>query len=331
MTLKQKLHSILFVTAIGTITTFSSCKKDDDPIVVAPPVSNTITDIVVANPSFTLLKQAVVKAGLDTTLKSAGPFTVFAPDDAAFNAAGFTSTAITNTAAAALKSILLYHTIPAKIVAANVPAGPNAKVITASGDSVFVTKNTNGVFVNGVKVTAADIAADNGVIHKVGRVIKPATGDIVQTAGASGLDSLVKAVLRVKNGAGGDPNIVTTLSSGTLTVFAPTNAAFAQLLPALGVTNIDAISPATLAAVLKYHVVVGRAFSSDLVNAANVPMFAGGSTLIGLTATTATIKGNNSVLNLSVGGTTVNTCNIAGTDIMCRNGVVHLIDRVLLP
>jgi uncharacterized surface protein with fasciclin (FAS1) repeats len=332
MTINQKLQSLLFVTALGTITTFSSCKKDDPVVVPTPPVaSNTITDVVVANSSFTLLKQAVLKAGLDTTLRSAGPFTVFAPDDAAFTAAGFTSAAITSTSAASLKSILLYHTIPSKIVAASVPAGPNAKVITAGGDSVFVTKNGNGVFVNGVKVTAADIAADNGVIHKVGRVIKPASGNIVQTATAAGLDSLVKAVLRVQNGPGGDPNIVAALSSSTLTVFAPTNLAFTGLLQALNVNNIDLISPATLAAVLKYHVVGGRAFSSDLANGP-LTMLSSGNTTVNLPTTgSPTIKGNNAVLNLTVSGTAVNICNIVGTDIMCRNGVVHLIDRVLLP
>jgi uncharacterized surface protein with fasciclin (FAS1) repeats len=334
MKINQKLQSLFLVTAIGTMITFSSCKKDDDPVPVPPVAGTTITDVVVGNSAFTLLKQAVLKAGLDTTLKGAGPFTVFAPDDAAFTAGGFTSTVIGSAAVtpAALKAILLYHTIPGKILAAGVPVGPNAKVITAGGDSVFVTNNTNGVFVNGVKVTAADVPASNGVIHKVGRVILPPAGNIVETATAAGLDSLVKAILRAKNGAGGDPNIVTTLSTATLTVFAPTNAAFTQLLTALGVNNIDLISPATLATVLKYHVVVGRTFSSGLVNAASVPMVAGGNTTIGLTATSATIKGNNTVLTLSVGGSTNNICNItATTDVMCRNGVVHLIDRVLLP
>lgn len=321
--MKQTIKSLFFVTALGALV-ISSCKKKTDDIIVTPP-GTTITDVVVANPAFTLLKQAVVKADLGGTLSGAGPFTVFAPDDAAFNAAGFTTTVIGSAAVtpAALKNILLYHTIPAKILEADVPAGPNAKVITASGDSVFVTKNGNGVFVNGVKVTAADVPASNGVIHKVGRVIEPPTGTIVQTAVAKGLDSLVKAVLRV-NGAtvaqGGDPTLAATLGSATLTVFAPTNAAFTQLLQALSLTNIDQIPLATLTSVLKYHVVGGRAFSSALSNG-NLAMLAGGNTTISLT-TGATIKGN---------GNGTNASNITATDIMCRNGVVHLIDRVLLP
>jgi uncharacterized surface protein with fasciclin (FAS1) repeats len=350
MKINQKLQSIFIVTAIGTMITFSSCKKDDDPVPVPTPAAkNTITDIVVANASFTLLKQAVTRADLAGTLSGAGPFTVFAPDDAAFTAGGFPSTVIGNTAPAALSNILLYHTIPSKILASQVPAGPNAKVITQSGDSVFVTNKPNGggVFVNGVRVTGADIAADNGVIHRVGRVIKPAVGNIVATAqavggGADGLDSLVKAILRVNNATvaqGGDPTLVATLSGTTagapfapLTVFAPTNAAFTQLLVALGNTDINQITISTLNAVLKYHVVASRAFSSDLATG-NLTMLPGGAntTAINLSGTVPTITGRNSVLSLSVGGSTTNTCNIIGTDVMCRNGVVHLINRVLLP
>jgi uncharacterized surface protein with fasciclin (FAS1) repeats len=324
--MKQTLKSLFFVTALGALIITSSCKKDDDPVPTPTPTpGTTITDVVVGNASFTLLKQAVVKADLATTLSGAGPFTVFAPDDAAFTGAGFTSTVIASAAVtpAALKTILLYHTIPSKILAIDVPAGPNAKVITASGDSVFVTKNGSGVFVNGVKVTTADVPASNGVIHKVGRVILPPAGNIVETATAAGLDSLVKAVLRV-NGAtvaqGGDPTIAATLSTATITVFAPTNAAFTQLLQALTLTNINQIPLATLTAVLKYHVVGGRAFSSALANG-NLTMLAGGNTTISLTSG-ATIKGN---------GNGTNASNITATDIMCRNGVVHLIDRVLLP
>jgi uncharacterized surface protein with fasciclin (FAS1) repeats len=340
MKIYQTIQKLLFVTAVGTIVTFSSCKKDDPapPPVVTP--TNTITDIVVANTSFTLLEQAVVKADLAGALAGAGPFTVFAPDDAAFTAATLTSAGITATPAATLATVLKYHVIPSKILAANVPVGPNAKVTTLGGDSVFVTRNAAGVFVNGVRVTTADIAADNGVIHRVGRVIQPAAGNIVQTAqavtgGANGLDSLVKAILRV-NGAtvaqGGDPTLAATLGSATLTVFAPTNAAFTQLLQALSITNIDQISIGTLNAVLKYHVVGGRAFSSDLSNG-NLTMLPGGAntTAVSLAGAVPTITGRNSVLNLSVGGSTTNTCNIFGTDVMCRNGVVHLINKVLLP
>ena len=312
------IKSVLFAALLGAAISFSSCEKDDDPQVV----TNTITDVVVANTSFSVLKEAVVKANLATTLSGAGPFTVFAPDNTAFASAGITSSTVTALSATQLSDLLLYHTIGSKILAANVPAGPNAKVVTAGGDSVFVTKNAAGVFVNGIKVAVADIAADNGVIHQLSKALNKPSGNIVATAQAagSGLDSLVKAIVRANNAPGGDPTLINTLSTATITVFAPTNAAFTQLLTALGTNDINNIPVATLLAVLRYHVVGGRAFSSDLANG-NLAMLAGGNTTISLTAG-ATIRGNGN------GG---NASNIIATNIMARNGVVHAIDRVLLP
>jgi uncharacterized surface protein with fasciclin (FAS1) repeats len=312
------IKSVLFAALLGAAISLSSCEKDDDPQVV----TNTITDVVVANASFSVLKEAVVKANLATTLSGTGPFTVFAPDNAAFASAGITSATVTALSATQLSDLLLYHTIGSKILAANVPAGPNAKVVTAGGDSVFVTKNAAGVFVNGIKVAVADIAADNGVIHQLSKALNKPSGNIVATAQAagSGLDSLVKAIVRANNAPGGDPTLINTLSTATITVFAPTNAAFTQLLTALGTNDINNIPVATLLAVLRYHVVGGRAFSSDLANG-NLAMLAGGNTTISLTAG-ATIRGNGN------GG---NASNIIATNIMARNGVVHAIDRVLLP
>ena len=319
--MKQKntfIRSAMLI-AMGSMIFFSSCEKDDTP---AP--TNTITDIVVSGSTFTTLESAVLKANLQATLSGAGPFTVFAPDDAAFIASGITTATLNSLTAAQVQKILLYHTIGSKIAAADVPAGPNAKVITASGDSVFVTKNSTGVYVNGIKVTTADVSADNGVIHVIGKVLIPPAGNIVETAVASGLDSLVKAVTRATTASGGDPSLASTLGTARLTVFAPTNAAFTQLLSALSLAKIDDIPVATLLAVLRYHVVGGRAFSSDLSNS-SLAMLAGGNTTVNLSNGTGggpTITGN---------GNSGNKSNIIATNIVCRNGVVHLIDRVLIP
>jgi uncharacterized surface protein with fasciclin (FAS1) repeats len=319
--MKTRFNKILFAALSGAAIILSSCNKDDDPV-----VTNTITDVVSNSSSFSVLKEAVVKANLATTLSGAGPFTVFAPDNAAFASAGITSATVASLTSTQLSDLLLYHTIGSKILAADVPAGPNAKVVTAGGDSVFVTRNASGVYVNGIKVAAADIAADNGVIHQLSKALNKPSGNIVATAQAagSGLDSLVKAIVRANNAPGGDPTLINTLSTATITVFAPTNAAFTQLLGALGTNDINNIPVATLLAVLRYHVVGGRAFSSDLANG-NLAMLAGGNTTINLTNGSGggpTIKGNGNGANLS---------NIVGTNLMCRNGVVHVIDRVLLP
>ncbi len=317
MKINNQFRSIIAAVLTGSVLVLSSCDKDDDP-----KVTNTITDVVVGNANFSVLKEAVVKANLGSTLSGTGPFTVFAPDNAAFSSSGITSATVTALSPAQLSDLLLYHTTGAKILAADVPAGPNAKVVTAGGDSVFVTRKAAGVFVNGISVAQADISADNGVIHRLSKALNKPSGNIVATAQAagSGLDSLVKAVVRANNAPGGDPTLINTLSTATITVFAPTNAAFTQLLAALGTNNIDNIPVATLLAVLRYHVVGGRAFSSDLANG-SLAMLAGGNTTVSLTSG-ATIKGNGNGTNVS---------NITATNVMCRNGVVHVIDRVLLP
>lgn len=320
--MKTRFKHLLMAAAMGTAITVitASCSKDDDPA----PVDNTITGKVVADGSFSLLEKAVVKAGLQTTLSGTGPFTVFAPNDAAFGASGLTSASIDGLTADQLKRILLYHTLAAKVMAADVPAGPNAKVNTANtpADSIFVTRNAAGVYVNGIKVNTADVSASNGVIHVMDRVLLPPSGNIVATAqanlgGDNGLDSLVNAIVRADAAS---PGLINLINSNVLTVFAPTNKAFRDLLAALTLSNIDAIPIATLSAVLTYHVKAGRAFSSDLANG-NLAMFAGGNTTIAVSGSGATIKG------------TTNTAasNIIATNIMANNGVVHVIDRVLLP
>jgi len=321
MELKKFFSQTLLLGTVGISLFVTGCDKDDD---TPPVVTNTITDVVVKTDNFSTLEAAVIKANLQGTLAGAGPYTVFAPDNAAFAASGITSTVLNSLTQAQAANIILYHALGSKILAANVPAGPNAKVTTASGDSVFVTRNASGVYVNGIKVTTADVAADNGVIHVIGRVLMPPVGNIVQTAVASGLDSLVKAVTRATTGPGGDPTLTNTLSTATLTVFAPTNAAFTQLLSALTLTDINQIPMPTLLAVLRYHVVGARAFSSDLANGP-LAMLAGGNATISLTGGAG---GGPSIQGTGNGS---NKSNITATNIVCRNGVVHLIDRVLLP
>ncbi len=312
----MKLKNLFAVLSLSTLAlSFSSCDKEDDKT----PQLETITAQVVANTNLTLLESAVVKANLATTLSGAGPFTVFAPTDAAFAASGITAATINTLTPAQLQTILLYHTLGSEIFAANVPAGPNAKVITASNDSVFVTRNSSGVFVNGVKVAQADIDASNGVIHLLSAVLLPPVGNIVEVAQANpNFTFLVAAVLRASTGS---TNVAAVLTSaGPFTVFAPTNDAFI----AAGFANIAAINaaaPNTLASILTHHVVAGRVFSSDLVNGATPATLNPAPVTIGLTSGGATVKGRTNTV----------ASNIIGTNVMARNGVVHVIDRVLLP
>jgi uncharacterized surface protein with fasciclin (FAS1) repeats len=303
-------HFLVGTMLLSSVLLFTACKKDDDPA----PSANNIATIVSTNASFSTLYAGLQAAKLTDTFKATGPFTVFAPDNDAFSK--LTLNASNIGAVQGLSNILLYHTIKgSKITAAQVPAGPNAKVVTASGDSVFVTKNTAGVYINGIKVKQADVDATNGVVHVIERVLLPPAGNIVQVAQ---LDTtfklLVQAVVKC--------NLQGVLSGPSIfTVFAPTNTAFKQAgFDSAAIANATPATIATLSTVLKYHVISGRVFSSDLSEGLQPAMLDGGKTTITL-AGGAKVKGT----------TNTTASNIVVTDVMARNGVVHVIDRVLLP
>ncbi len=304
-----------------------SCSKDEAG---TTPADNTITGKVTSDASLSLFEKAMIKAGLNTTLSGTGPFTVFAPDDAAFAVSGITSASIDAMTTDDIKKLLLYHTLTSKIMAADMPAGPNAKILTANSpvDSVFVTKNSAGIFVNGIKVTAVDIAASNGVIHKLEKALLYPKANMVATVQASsggdnGLDSLARAITIVNLAS---PGLIALLNSNVLTVFAPTNKAFRDLLAALpgAPASLNDIPVATLGAALSYHVVPGRVFSANLANG-SLTMFAGGNTTINLT------NGSGGGPTITGNGNAGLKSNIVAINIMSTNGVLHVIDRVLLP
>jgi uncharacterized surface protein with fasciclin (FAS1) repeats len=317
--MKKRIFAYAIPTVIAAfLVIMSSCNKDDDDI---PTISGLVSD----RSSFTTLNAAVIKGGLVAKLNGTEQLTLLAPTNDAFAAAEITSAVLESLPSNDVANILYYHVIPSKILAADMPAGPNAKVLTFNGDSVFVTKNTNGVFVNGVKVAEADIVASNGVVHTLGTgVLKPAPGNILATAAANGLDSMVKALNFAATGAGGDPTIATSIANDLLTVFVPSNAAFTALLTDLALTDITQIPIATLIATLKFHAVQGRAFSSDLTNG-NLTMVSGGITTITLPSGTSTVA------TISGFGNGTNTAKIVKTNTIARNGVIHVIDKILIP
>ncbi len=309
MKIVQKFNRLFMIMALGTALVSTTSCKDDDP--VAQP--QTINDIVNTNADFTILKAAVSKAGLNAAL-STGTLTVFAPDDAAFAASGVTLATINSLSAADLANILTYHVVAANVTAANVPASDTVKSL--QGKNLYASKNANGVFVNGSRVKTADIAAANGTIHVISSMLTPPTQTIAEIATATPeLSLLLTAVVKA--------NLATAVSSaGKYTVFAPTNAAFAAAgFP--DAASINAAPDATIAAVVSAHVLGTNVFASDLINAATVSTIASGVTLtVGTSPASVKITGSASdVSNIIVP---------AGVNIIATNGVVHLIDRVLL-
>jgi uncharacterized surface protein with fasciclin (FAS1) repeats len=312
-------HTVSFFSSFISIFLFSilfvSCKKDED----IPEVKLSTLKAEIANRSdLSLMDLSVQKSGLSSKLDSAAAsLTLFAPTNDAFAASKIDATLINSLSLDQLKEIVLYHTIDVKYLSSELPDGPNAKVTTASGDSVFVTKNSSGVYINGIKVQTANIMASNGVLHTISKVLVSPVGNLVEAILAdTTLSYLAAAVVRASQG---NVNVAALLSSGgVFTVFAPTNQAFRNAGFAT-VNDINAADPNVLSSILTYHVLAGRVFSSDLTEGAQPTTLAGGSVTISL-VNGATVKGSGNT----------SSSNIIGTNIMGSNGVIHLIDRVLL-
>ena len=284
----------------------------DDKTVYIP--AGTVFDTAVAN-EFSLLAAAVTQAGLQAALEGAGPLTVFAPVNAAFEAlmSELNITAAGLLALPNLADILQYH-----VVAGNLTSGAivdQAPFVVASllGPDLLFTVDGGSVFVNGVEVVLADVPSTNGVVHAVGGVLLPA-GDIPTVATQAGIfETLLAALVQ--------ENLDTALAGvGPFTVFAPTDDAFAALMSALGVTASGLLATENLESILKYHVLSGATYSFDLLEALeDGPVYA------------ETLAGSVVKITLEGGSILVNGVAVASADILADNGVIHVVGEVLLP
>lgn len=285
--------------------------------VLLPP---DVVDLAIANASFSHLVDAVIKADLVDALKGDGPFTIFAPTDAAFEAlfADLGINGIEDLTAEDLIPILTYHVVSGNIRAADVSTGTvptlNTEAdieIDADGSSVILNGSSN--------VIATDVQGTNGVIHVIDKVLLPGAEEepqsIADIASANAdFSSLVAALAKAE--------LVETMDGeGSFTVFAPTNDAFQNLFNDLGVSGIDDLSKETLTQVLLYHVLGTKVMSTDIS--------------AGYVETLATNSPDMDpvVLRLDIdGGVKLNKeTMVTSADIEAFNGVIHVIDKVLLP
>jgi transforming growth factor-beta-induced protein len=292
---RRLVFSILVVLAlIAVVAGLVGCAKEKKDIV----------ETAIADGRFETLVAAVTAADLVDTLKGDGPYTVFAPTDDAFAKlpAGTVDALLKDIPT--LKDILLYHVVAGKVMAEDVVKLTSAT--TVLGEPVTISVSGSTVNVNDAKVTVTDIECSNGVIHVIDTVLLPPK-DIVETAMADDrFETLVAAVTAA--------DLVATLKgAGPYTVFAPTDDAFAKL-PAGTVASLLNNIPA-LKDILLYHVVSGKVMAEDVVK---------------LTSAT-TVLGK--AVTISVVGSTVkvNGATVVIADIECSNGVIHVIDTVLLP
>lgn len=293
-------------------------------------MEKTIVEIAVEAASadmdaeFTTLVAAVVAADLVEALSGEGPFTVFAPTDEAF-AAALEALDLTAEELLAdtetLTSVLLYHVVPAEVSAEAVMEldGEYAETLL-EGDKILIRASEDGVTVDGANVIATDIMGSNGIIHVIDAVIlpdgDPTIVDIAVEAASAEMDAefttLVAAVIAA--------DLVEALSDeGPFTVFAPTDEAFAAALEALGLTAEELLADTeTLTSVLLYHVVPGKVLAKDVVE------------LDGETVETL-LEDDGIMISVSEDGVMVDGANVIATDIIGSNGVIHVIDAVILP
>lgn len=302
-------------------------------------IVNTIVEPAYFNKNFSVLTEAVVTANLLSTLiDTEANYTLFAPNNDAFEAAGITS--LDGLTANDLTPILTYHVLGSEVFGDGLPATGSA--ITSLGGDFYLSINDNGAFINGLtKVTTATLAGealdyDNGVVHLINRTLLPASDDVVQIAVQASQASegaefgqLVAALTAVENDETTDDLITILSGDGPFTVFAPTDAAFQSLYDLADVADFDALVSAvgigTIEAVLKYHVVSGRVFSTDLPNLASSTVTTLGGTFT-LNLSSLTITDTDAALTLGSADAT-----IVDTDIFATNGVIHVIDEVILP
>jgi transforming growth factor-beta-induced protein len=270
--------------------------------------SNTIVDIAVGNPDFSTLVAALGAADLVDALSGEGPFTVFAPTNEAFAALpeGTLDELLLPENKQKLTDILLYHVVSGSVLAADVVTLSEAE--TLLGQNVAITVDMDKVMVNEANVVATDIIADNGVIHVIDSVILPKS-DIVDTAIADGRFTTLAAAL-------GAADLVETLKGeGPFTVFAPTDDAFAALPEGTVETLLLPENKQKLTDILLYHVVAGKVMAADVVTLTEAE----------------TVLGQAVAVKVDMGKVYINDAEVIITDIVTSNGVIHVIDAVLLP
>jgi transforming growth factor-beta-induced protein len=318
----------MLVTGIAGALVLSACAAPatpaptSTPVPTAPPPTEApapdIVDTAVAAGTFTTLAAALEAAGLVETLKGEGPFTVFAPTDEAFAKLdkALLDDLLKPENKDTLVAILTYHVVPGKVTAADVVKLTSAK--TVQGEEITIKVDGNTVMVNDAKVTQTDIAARNGVIHVIDTVILPPTvaeklaapaQDIVEVAVAAGNFKTLAAALEAAG-------LVETLKGeGPFTVFAPTDEAFAKLDKALLDDLLKPENKDTLVAILTYHVVPGKVTAADVVNLTSAK----------------TVQGEEITIKVDGNTVMVNDAKVTQTDIAASNGVIHVIDTVILP
>ncbi len=320
---------------LSLLVFFSGCDKRGKSDIYPPGIEDNVIEVAQKDPDLSVFVAALKAAGMDTTFESLGFVTALAPTNAAFSALGINASNVaTALPLSTLRSVLRFHLMGGSVPASNLAPGPNATYPTLQNETLFTTTYSAvnpGTWFNGrARVLATDIRANNGLIHKINAVLLPPPGNLWEAINANpNLTFLAAAINRA-----GLVSLFNTTSATSYMVFAPTNAAF-QAAGFPDIATINAANPAVLGPILAYHVVGaaavsqpvgtlyglrGRLFSVDLRDGMSLPTLLTGGNITVSTTGGPGVRGTANTSN----------CNITGADQLARNGIIHVIDRVLL-
>jgi len=353
--MKKRFSILALLLAFAMIVAACSSDSDDTTTTTTEPVmeETSVLDLAIEAGQFSTLIAAIDAAGLGETLEGEGPFTVLAPTDAAFEAA-FEALGITAEellANPALADILTYHVLPQEADSQLVATLDGSSVATVNGQSVDVNVVDGQIMINEATVVSADLVADNGIVHVIDAVLLPP--DVAEALGVAMADDMEEettttteatttttteamdptiAEIVAEAAAGDSPEFTVLLAAletaglvdalngeGPFTVFAPTDAAFGALLEDLGITAEELLANPDLANILLYHVVSGEFLAADVIDLAPVDV--------------PTLYEENTISIAVVDGSVVinDVATVTGPDVMASNGVIHVIDAVLVP
>ncbi|MCL0043236.1 fasciclin domain-containing protein [Dehalococcoidia bacterium] len=306
------LIGVTLVACSGNTTTEEEAVVEPTVVAEVEPtqeVSKTIVDIAVGDGRFATLVTALQAAELDTVLSGEGPFTVFAPTDDAFGKLPEGTVESLLETIPELKNILLYHVVSGNVLAADVVSLESA--VTLQGESVSISVMGDVVKINDSQVIITDLQGSNGIIHVIDTVLLPPA------------EQVSKTIVDIAVGDGRFATLVTALQAaeldtvlsgeGPFTVFAPTDDAFGKLPEGTVESLLETIPE--LKNILLYHVVSGNVLAADVVSLESA----------------VTLQGESVSISVMGDVVKINDSQVIITDLQGSNGIIHVIDTVLLP
>ncbi len=309
--LNMKKLSFLTSALVASALLFTACTKEEDKKETPTPTQKTIVGIASADTSFSILVAGLTKAGLVATLNGTGNFTVFAPKNAAFRALQIDEKYINGLSGEDLegfKSVLLYHVLGTEVKSTQLKNAYEPTLFKVGNNGVSLKIGIAPIKLNkDVNVITADVDASNGVVHIIDAVLLPPT--VVDIAINDPLfTSLVAAVAKAE--------LVETLdNTDNLTVFAPINQAFADIN-----FNLEGTTKEQLVPILTAHVLGSQVRSTQIGNGQKVT-----------TLNTAVELTFNTTSGVKLNGGKTTDASVVAADIQAINGVVHVINKVILP